>query len=80
MATALGNAAEIRIALRRYATDLNQELIAEWGTILKPVVAQARSFAPDIPMRNWESTKGRKLPLLHLCFVWLVFLCITSRK
>ena len=61
MATALGNAAEIRIALRRYATDLNQELIAEWGTILKPVVAQARSFAPDIPMRNWESTKGRKI-------------------
>jgi hypothetical protein len=61
MATALGNASEIRIALRRYASDLNEELVHEWGTILKPVVAQARSFAPDVPMRNWEATKGRKI-------------------
>jgi hypothetical protein len=61
MATALGNAAEIRIALRRYAPDLNQELIKEWGTILKPVVSQARSFVPDAPMRNWGATRGKKI-------------------
>lgn len=68
MATALGNASEVRRALGIYAKDLNKELTNEWATILKPVVNQARSFAPDVPMRNWEATKGRKITAANSVF------------
>ena len=61
MATALGNATEVRKALLNYAPDLQKELTKEWATILKPVVAQARSFVPDAPMRNWSDTKSKKI-------------------
>jgi hypothetical protein len=61
MATALGNATEIRRALLNYAPDLQKELTKEWGTILKPVVSQARSYVPDTPMRNWTGFKGKAI-------------------
>lgn len=61
MATALGNATEVRLALRNYAPDLQKELTKEWGTILKPVVAQAKSFVPDRPMRNWTGYTGKQI-------------------
>jgi hypothetical protein len=61
MATALGNATEVRRALLNYAPDLQKELTKEWATILKPVVAQARSFVPDAPMRNWSDIRDNKI-------------------
>lgn len=61
MPTALGNAAEVRVALRKYAPDLQLELTRQWGAILKPVVAQARSFVPDTPMHGWVPTTGKKI-------------------
>jgi len=61
MATALGNASEVRRALLNYAPDLQKELTKEWGTVLKPVVAQARSFVPESAMRGWTGFNGKKI-------------------
>jgi hypothetical protein len=61
MATALGNATEVRRALLNYAPDLQKELTKEWGIILKPVVSQARSYVPDSPMRGWSGFKGKTI-------------------
>jgi hypothetical protein len=56
MATELRNATEVRRALLNYAPDLQKELTKEWGTILKPVVAEARGYVPaESPMRGWAA-------------------------
>jgi len=61
MPTAIGNATEVRRALLNYAPDLQKELTKEWATILKPIVNQARSYVPDIPMRNWTAYNGKDI-------------------
>lgn len=40
-----GNA-DFRKALRRFAPDINKQLVKELGAALRPVAAQARGFAP----------------------------------
>lgn len=60
MPTAVTNVNNVRAALRQYAPDLQKELTAEWRSILKPVVAQARGFVPaEAPMRGWHAAGGK---------------------
>jgi hypothetical protein len=55
MPMAATNALSVRAALRQYAPDLQKELTAEWRTILKPIVVQARGYVPaESPMRGWK--------------------------
>ena len=61
MATVIVGDLEVRRALLNYAPDLQKELTKEWGTILKPVVNQARSFVPDSPMHGWTGFKGKAI-------------------
>ena len=50
-------AVALRKALNQYAPDLAKELTKELGAILKPVVADARSFVPlRSPMSGWSET------------------------
>ncbi len=55
MATEVVGAVALRKALNQYAPDLAKELTKELGAILKPVVADARSFVPlRSPMSGWS--------------------------
>ena len=50
-------AVALRKALNQYAPDLAKELTKELGAVLKPVVADARSFVPlRSPMSGWSET------------------------
>ena len=54
MPTEVVGAIALRKALNQYAPDLSKELTKELGTILKPIVSQARGFVPaDSPMSGW---------------------------
>jgi hypothetical protein len=47
---------ELRKALRRFAPDLEKALKKELNRALRPVVREAKSFAPaESPMRGWAS-------------------------
>jgi hypothetical protein len=55
MPTEVVGAVGLRRALANYAPDLAKELTKELGKILKPVVAEARSFVPPTsPMSGWR--------------------------
>lgn len=55
MPTEVVGAVALRKALAAYAPDLAKELTQELGKILKPVVAEARSFVPPTsPMSGWQ--------------------------
>jgi hypothetical protein len=53
----------LKKALNQYAPDLAKELTQQLGSILKPVVSQARSYVPvTAPMSGWNPTaKSRAL-------------------
>jgi hypothetical protein len=56
----------LRRALTNYAPDLAKELTKELGKVLKPVVAEARSFVPpSSPMSGWaaRSFSEAKFPM-----------------
>jgi hypothetical protein len=56
MPTEVVGAVALRKALAAYAPDLAKELTQELGKILKPVVAEARSFVPPTsPMSGWQA-------------------------
>lgn len=63
MPTEVVGAVALRKALNQYAPDLAKELTKELGTILKPIVEEARSFIPvRSPMSGWGesyNTSGR---------------------
>ena len=62
MSVAIGNVAEIRIALKEFAPDLNAELVQKWGQVLKPVVSRARGFvSTEPPMHGWTSSRGKAI-------------------
>jgi hypothetical protein len=56
----------LRKALNQYAPDLAKELTKELGSILKPIVAEARGFVPaESPMSGWAARAtdgGHKFP------------------
>ena len=56
----------LRKALNQYAPDLAKELTRELGSILKPIVAEARGFVPlESPMSGWATRAtdgGHKFP------------------
>ena len=55
MPTEVVGAVALRKALSQYAPDLAKELTKELGSVLKPVVNQARSFVPlRSPMSGWN--------------------------
>lgn len=66
MPTELVGAIALRKALNQYAPDLAKELTKELGSILKPIVADARGFVPtESPMSGWAPRKtdgGHKFP------------------
>jgi hypothetical protein len=66
MATEVVGAVALRKALSNYAPDLAKELTKELGTILKPIVNEARSYVPIAsPMSGWEkreTSKGGRFP------------------
>jgi hypothetical protein len=66
MATEVRGAVALRKALSQYAPDLAKELTKELGSILKPVVDEARSYVPIAsPMSGWEkreTSKGARFP------------------
>jgi hypothetical protein len=66
MATEVKGAVALRKALSQYAPDLAKELTKELGTILKPIVNEARSYVPlASPMSGWEkreTSKGGRFP------------------
>jgi len=66
MPTEVTGAVALRKALNQYAPDLAKELTRELGSVLKPIVSQARSYVPDeSPMRGWKKTptsRGGKFP------------------
>jgi hypothetical protein len=57
---------ELRRALNKYAPDLAKELTRELGSILKPIVSDARGFVPSAsPMSGWApktNSKGYNFP------------------
>ena len=57
---------ELRRALNKYAPDLAKELTRELGSILKPIVSDARGFVPlTSPMSGWApktNSKGYSFP------------------
>lgn len=58
MATELVGAINLRKALNKYAPDLAKELTRELGSVLKPIVNEARSFVPlQSPMSGWSETE-----------------------
>jgi len=62
MATEVIGAIALRKALNQYAPDLAKELTRELGTVLKPIVNQARGFVPsESPMRGWKSNSGKSI-------------------
>jgi hypothetical protein len=66
MPTEVVGAVALRKALATYAPDLAKELTKELGKILKPVVAEARSFVPPTsPMSGWQprSFSEAKFPM-----------------
>jgi hypothetical protein len=64
--TELVGAIALRKALNQYAPDLAKELTKELGSILKPIVADARGFVPsESPMSGWAQRPtdgGHKFP------------------
>jgi hypothetical protein len=66
MATEVVGAVALRKALSNYAPDLAKELTKELGTILKPIINEARSYVPIAsPMSGWEkreTSKGGRFP------------------
>ena len=66
MPTEVVGAVALRKALSNYAPDLAKELTKELGTILKPIVNEARSYVPIAsPMSGWEkreTSKGGRFP------------------
>lgn len=51
-----GNA-DFRKALRRFAPDINKQLVKELGAALRPIAAQARGFAPadSMVLSGWRN-------------------------
>ncbi len=66
MPTEIVGGIALRKALNKYAPDLAKELTKEFATILKPLVAEARSFVPaQSPMSGWAERAtdgGHKFP------------------
>ena len=66
MPTEVKGVIALKKALNQYAPDLAKELNYELGKVLKPIVAEARSYVPDdSPMRGWKKTnesRGGKFP------------------
>lgn len=66
MPTEIKGVIALKKALNQYAPDLAKELNHELARVLKPVVAEARSYVPDAaPMRGWkksEKSRGGKFP------------------
>lgn len=66
MPTEIVGGIALRKALNQYAPDLAKELTKELGSILKPLVAEARGFVPvESPMSGWAeraSDGGHKFP------------------
>ena len=66
MPTEVVGAIALRKALNQYAPDLAKELTKELGSILKPIVAEARGFVPaESPMSGWAERStdgGHKFP------------------
>ena len=66
MPTEVVGAVALKKALNQYAPDLAKELTKELGTILKPIVNEARSYVPIAsPMSGWakrETSKGGRFP------------------
>jgi hypothetical protein len=61
MATEVKGAVALRKALNQYAPDLAKELTKELGTILKPIVNDARSYVPlRSPMSGWSEVDNPK--------------------
>jgi len=57
MPTEVVGAVALRKALSQYAPDLAKELTKELGSILKPIVNEARSYVPlTSPMSGWSPT------------------------
>jgi len=63
MPTEVVGVVALKKALNKYAPDLAKELTKELGTILKPIVNEARSFVPvRSPMSGWseiDTPKGK---------------------
>jgi hypothetical protein len=66
MPTEVVGAVALRKALKQYAPDLAKELTKELGSVLKPIVNEARSFVPvTSPMSGWaktETSRGGRFP------------------
>lgn len=66
MPTEIVGGIALRKALNQYAPDLAKELTKEFATILKPLVAEARSLVPvESPMSGWAERAtdgGHKFP------------------
>ena len=66
MPTELVGGIALRKALNQYAPDLAKELTKELGSILKPIVAQAKGYVPaESPMSGWAERAtdgGGKFP------------------
>lgn len=66
MPTEVVGAIALKKALNKYAPDLAKELTKELGTILKPIVNEARSYVPTAsPMSGWmprETSRGGRFP------------------
>jgi hypothetical protein len=66
MPTEVVGAVALKKALNQYAPDLAKELTKELGTILKPIVNEARSYVPTAsPMSGWmprETSRGGRFP------------------
>jgi len=66
MPTEVKGVTELRAALRKFAPDLNKELLAEFKTALQPVTNKAKSFVPSTAPGNlfgWDKNgKGKWKP------------------
>jgi hypothetical protein len=66
MPTEVVGALALKKALNKYAPDLAKELTKELGSVLKPIVNEARSYVPlASPMSGWtkrETSKGARFP------------------
>jgi len=66
MPTEVVGAIALKKALNKYAPDLAKELTKELGSVLKPIVNEARSYVPlASPMSGWtkrETSKGARFP------------------
>ena len=53
MPVTVKGALELRKALRQFSPDLGKETTREIAAVLKPITAQARGFAPAVPLSGW---------------------------